>query len=49
VRLPVALSDQLREAAQRHERSQGAEVRHILRAHVDRERAAVAFDHEDTA
>jgi len=34
IRLPVDLNDQLRQAAQRHERSAGAELRTILRAHL---------------
>ncbi len=40
LRLPEDFAKSLREQAQAHERSQGAEVRHILRAYLESERLA---------
>jgi hypothetical protein len=40
LRLPPDLSKALRQAAQENERSQGAEIRHILRVHLERDAEA---------
>ncbi len=41
LRLPRDLAKALREQAQAHERSQGGEVRHILRVHLEKRRGAL--------